>query len=86
MLHRVIIELSHSDLGLPMCAHPFKNVFELFHVSTSLGQLNKNEIRNSQLSNNDFCGTIKSTWPINKHFFHWNCSKGMECSVSIIEI
>ena len=26
----------HSDLGLSVRAHPFKNVFELFHVKTSL--------------------------------------------------
>ena len=41
-LHMNIIELPHSDLGLSMRAHPFKNAFELFHVKTSLRELNKN--------------------------------------------
>ena len=38
MLHMNYIynELPHSDLGLSVRAHPFKNVFESFHVQTSL--------------------------------------------------
>ena len=54
-----------------MRGHPFKNVFELFHVKTSLTELNKKQrkLHNSQLSNNEPCGTIKSPWPINKHLF-----------------
>ena len=35
-----IMELPHSDLGLSVCTHPFKNVFELFHVKTTLRELN----------------------------------------------
>ena len=31
----IIIELPHSDHGLSVCVHRFKNVFELFHVKTS---------------------------------------------------
>ena len=53
-----------------MRAHLFKNVFELFHVKTSLRELNKN--RDSyviaNLSNNERRGTIKSPWPIKKVF------------------
>ena len=28
------MELPHSDLGLSVGAHPFKNVFELFYVNS----------------------------------------------------
>ena len=55
-----------------MRAHLFKNVFELFHVKTSVRELNKN--RDSyvivNLSNNERRGTIKSLWPIKEYFFH----------------
>ena len=41
-----MIELLHSDLGLSVHAHPFKTIFELFHVKTSLiyGVKQKTEI------------------------------------------
>ena len=53
-----------------MRAHFFKTLFELFHVKTSLRELNKN--RHSyviaNLSNNERRGTRKSPWPIKKVF------------------
>ena len=62
----IIIELPHSDLGLSVRTHPFENVFELFHVKTSLMEPNKKNKDNyvsSQLSGAlwDYNGTITST-------------------------
>ena len=83
-----IIEVPHPDLGLSVRAHPFKkNVFELFHVKTSLSELNKS--RDSyifnQLSKNELCGTIKSSLhePLKITSFTSNCFKSMECSLNI---
>ena len=36
-------ELPHSDLGLSVRARLFKNVFELFHVKTSIRELNRKQ-------------------------------------------
>ena len=82
MFH-LIIDLPHSDLGLSVRACPFKNVFELFHVKTSFRVLNKisDSYVFSQLSNNEHCGTIKSSLhgPLTSISFTGNCLKGMEC-------
>ena len=37
----VHFEFPHSDLGLSVRVHPFKNVFELFHVKTSPRELSE---------------------------------------------
>ena len=74
---RVIIELSLGSFGLSVRAYPFKNVYELFHVKTSLRELNEN--RDSyvfnQLSSNERCGTIKSSLhgPLTSISFTSNC-------------
>ena len=34
---------SYNNMGLSMRAHFFQNVFELFHVKTSLRELNKKQ-------------------------------------------
>ena len=82
-----IIKLPQSDLGLSVRVHPFKNSFESFHVKPLLG--NQTENRDSyvfsQLSNNESCGTIKSSFhdPLTSFSFTSNFLKGMECSLYI---
>ena len=60
-----------------MPAHLFKNVFELFHVKTSLRELSKN--RDSyviaNLSNNERRGDHKVSLPLKSISFTGNCSK-----------
>ena len=85
MLHMNYHRVFHSDLGLLVRAHQLKNVSELFHVKTSLSELNKNKDSYvfSQPSNNERCGTIKSSLhgPLTSIFFTGNYLKGMECSL-----
>ena len=66
----------NSDLGLSVRAQPFKNVFELFHVKTSLRELNR------KLSNDERFWTIKSSLyrPLASICFISNYCRGMECS------
>ena len=81
------MELAHSDLGFSVRPYPFKDVFELFHVKTSLRELKKkgDSYLFSQLGNYEHCGTIK----LSRHglstsiSFTSNCLKGMECSLCI---
>ena len=85
MLHMNYNRGPHSDLDISVRSHLFKNGYELFHVKTSLRELNKNidSYVFSQLSNNEHCGTIQSSLhgPLTRISFTSNCLKRMECSL-----
>ena len=79
MLHMNYNGRFHSDLGVSAHAHPFKNLFELFHAKTPPTELNKkrDSYAFSKLSNNERCGTISSSLhgPLTSISFTCNCLK-----------
>ena len=87
MILKAIFCVQDSDLCLSVRAHPFKNIYELFHVETFLRKLNKKRDSHvfSQLSNKKRCGTIKSSLhgPLTSISFTSNCLKRIGCSLCI---